>query len=246
MVNEYKLSVKYLKENFNYKNFCKEMDLLVDLRSKDEELWRLAPEITRYIVYHSLFNKLFKFNTIQEVGNETKEDIDWENNQNKIDSDYFDKKNLKLRKWMFNELCKGTLFEEINSNFKLIYHFPMSWDETLIFSKFNKRYYHFSFLPSYDDSYTKVITDVASCSHRVRNYFDTKLSKKEFFDKILEEHRRDGNLLIKGRDDIFFEDINNENLNYWHILSYDNFDEDAWDAQGEEERLKMKKKGLIK
>ena len=42
------------------------------------------------------------------------------------------------------------------------------------------------------------------------------------------------------------EDVNNEDINYWHILSYDNFDEDAWDAQGEEERLKMKKKGLIK
>ena len=114
------------------------MDLLVDLRSKDEELWRLAPEITRYIVYHSLFNKLFKFNIIQEVGNETKDDIEWENNQNKIDSDYFDKKNLKLRKWMFSKLCKGTLFEEISSNFKLIYHFPMSWDETLIFQNLIK------------------------------------------------------------------------------------------------------------
>ena len=38
---------------------------------------------------------------------------------------------------------------------------------------------------------------------------------------------------------IMGEDCQKESL-------YDNFDEDACDAQGEEERLKMKKKGLIK
>jgi len=206
------LNIAFLKKNFKVKNFCKELDYLVDLKKTDEKLWREMPEISRYIVYYSFFNKVAKFNTVQKVGNETKDDIEFEQNYSNVDEDYFSEETFMLRELMFDMLCDGVLFEYLSDNFKLIYHFPIWQYETLVFSKFNKRYYHFSFFPEADIETGYEFPDVLKASHRVENYFDKKISKKQFFDKILDEFR-DKNSgaggLIKGRDDEFFEDRKN-------------------------------------
>ena len=56
-----------------------------------------------------------------------------------------------------------------NDNFKLIYHFPIWRYESLILSKFNNRYYHFTYFPDEDIETGRIQEDVLKSSHKVVN-----------------------------------------------------------------------------
>ena len=238
-MSKFDLSISTIKKNFKVINFCENLDYLVHLKSENYELYREQDEIYKYIIYFSFFKKVSLLNTVLEVSDD--EDInEFDADYTTLDKEFLNKKSLKLRSIMFKKLIDSSLLEYLNDNFKLIYHFPIWRYESLILSKFNNRYYHFTYFPDEDIDTGRIEKDVLKSSHKVVNYFDEKISKKEFFDEILSQFREGGGL-IKGRDDEFFEDKKNKKINYWHKLSYDNFDEDAWHLQGEKAQKKKPK-----
>ena len=66
--------------------------------------------------------------------------------------------------------------------------------------------------------------------HHVIEFYDKKISEKDFFNYILQYYREDvlgfnDGKLIKGRNEEEFQDLYNKKLNYWYKLAYENYDE---------------------
>ena len=64
-MKRYELSLNFLKNNFNYKNFCEDLNFAYEKNHKDYP-------IDEIILHHSIFDKVGKFNTIQEVDEKKK------------------------------------------------------------------------------------------------------------------------------------------------------------------------------
>ena len=215
-----------MRKNFKVENFCNELDYLVGLRSENFDLYKEQVGIYKYLIYFSFYKKVPLFNTVLEVDDTS----DFEKDYHILDKEFNSKKNSKIREEIARKIMDGSLFEFMSDNFKLIYHFPMDYfTQSLIYSKFNKRYYHIYFFPYFAEKDGQK-PDVNEGSHEIINFYDQKISKKDFFNDILKHYRDEdlgfeGGTLVKGRDDQLFQDLNDKNINYWQKIAYDNYDE---------------------
>ena len=218
--------INILKKRFDFKRFCKELDYLADLRIENFKLYNDQVGIYKYIIYFSFYKKIPLLNTVLEVDDTS----EFEKDYHILDKEFCDKKNLPIRINITKKIFDGSLFEFMSNNFKLIYHFPMDYfTSSLVYSKFNKRYYHIHFFPLFTEKDGQK-PDVIHSKHQVINYYDNKISKKAFFNEILDHFRVEdlgfeGGTLVKGRDDELFRDKKNKKINYWHKLAYENYDE---------------------
>ena len=80
-MKRYELSLNFLKNNFNYKNFCEDLNFAYEKNHKDYP-------IDEIILHHSIFDKVGKFNTIQEVDEIKEDEKDWSENSDKISKDF--------------------------------------------------------------------------------------------------------------------------------------------------------------
>ena len=136
-MKRYELSLNFLKNNFNYKNFCEDLNFAYEKNHKDYP-------IDEIILHHSIFDKVGKFNTIQEVDEIKEDEKDWSENSDKISKDFYSDKNKDFYDWFIAERNKGTLLPSISENFELIHNFNIgTLNYSLIYSNFNKIYYFF-------------------------------------------------------------------------------------------------------
>ena len=221
-MKKYNFNLNILKKNFNFKNFCEELDYLVGLRYENWDLYKEQVGIYKYLIYFSFYQKVPLLNTVMEADDTSEFGKDY----HIIDKEFGSKKNSKIREEIITKIADGSIFEFFNDNFKLIYHFPMNcFVASLIYSKFNKTYYHIAFHP-FD---LKKKKDFDYSLHHVIDFYDKKISEKVFFNDILKYYREDvlgfnDGKLIKGRDEHEFQDLYNKKVNYWRKIAYDNFD----------------------
>ena len=224
-MNKFNFNLDFLRKNFKVENFCNELDYLVGLRSENFDLYKEQVGIYKYLIYFSFYKKVPLLNTVLEVDDTS----DFEKDYHILDKEFNSEKNSKIREEIARKIMDGSLFEFMSDNFKLIYHFPMQCIASLIYSKLNKKYYYIYFYPYFAENDGQK-PDVNEGSHEIINLYDQKISEKDFFNEIL-KHFRDEDLgfedgtLVKGRDDYFFQDLNDKNINYWQKIAYDNYDE---------------------
>ena len=226
-MKKFNFNLNSLKKNFKVENFCKKLDYLVGLRKENFDLYEQQVGVYRYLVYFSFYNKVPLLNAVLETDDVSEFDKDY----HVLDKEFDGKGNFKIREQMARKILDGSLFEFFSKNFKLIYHFPMEYFcQSLIFSKFNKRYYNLFFFPYFSEKRGEKLDVNNSSGHKVIDFYDSKISKKDFFNEILKQFREEdlnfeGGTLVKGRDDSYFQDLNNKKINYWQKIAYDNYDE---------------------
>ena len=136
-MKNYELTLNFLKKNFNYKNFCDDLDFAYEKKHKDYP-------IDEIILHHSIFEKVGKYNTVHNENEKNEEEKDWWENSDKIDKDFHSDKHKDFYAWFIAERNKGTLLPLINKNFELIHNFNIgTMNFSLIYSNFNKIYYFF-------------------------------------------------------------------------------------------------------
>ena len=141
---KYELSINFLKQNFNYKNFCDDINFAFKNEILDYPL-------DTSILNHSIFKKVGKYMTSYESSKVDKEEEDWWENSEKVEEDFFSEKNKTFYNWFIKERNNGQLLPKLNNNFKLIYNLNIgNIFYSLIFSKFNKTYYFFETWDNYN------------------------------------------------------------------------------------------------
>ena len=112
-----KYNLSYFKKNLDVKFLCKEWESSIGVSEGS---------IVSYIIWCTAFSNKIPFIKYTD----------------KLIDDYYNKKNQNFRKWVEKSRDKGELLPKLSDNFKLIYHFPMDSNHSLIYSKFNKTYYY--------------------------------------------------------------------------------------------------------
>ena len=57
-MKKYDFNLNTLKKNFNFKNFCEELDYLVELRYENWDLYKEQVGIYKYLIYFSFYQKV--------------------------------------------------------------------------------------------------------------------------------------------------------------------------------------------
>ena len=155
--------MSYFKKNLDVKFLCNEWESSIGVSEGS---------IVSYIIWCTAFSNKIPFIKYTD----------------KLIDDYYNKKNQNFRKWVEKSRDKGELLPKLSDNFKLIYHFPMDSNHSLIYSKFNKTYYYIQVAYVWDKKKQK--RSNFEEWHVIRKKYKKKMSKNEFFKKIIQYYKK--------------------------------------------------------
>lgn len=170
----FKYNLTYLKKNFNFKNFVK------DLAKNTNNDYALIEDIIWYTAFKKIDTNSYEWNKYAQ----------------KLVDDFYKVKNKKFRLKIHNYEYDGTLFERISDNFKLEVFFDFNIiSHALIKSKYKNRYFHLISLRSWNKKNEPV--NIIQY-HFIEKVFPKKISKIKFFEEIIEKDKKEGNFMMAG------------------------------------------------
>ena len=186
LMKKYQFTLDYFKQNFKYKNFCEALDNAL-INKIDFSLF----PVDAMIVHHAVFDNVGTYGPVKI--DENYKETDWDKYFEKVENEFFNnKKNKKFKDWFLKQLDSGLLLTVLNNNFKLIHNLDVGNQHySLIYSKFNKKYYFFE---SVDEFYI------------IRNSFNKEPSKENII-TIIKKILKDIDSKIELS--LFEEDFNN-------------------------------------
>ena len=184
-MKKYEFSLDYFKKNFNYKNFCEDLDYAINKKIFDYP-------IDSIILHHTIFDKVKKYMVPTKI-DENYVESDWDKYSEKVENEFFNnKKNKEFKDWFLKKRDSGLLLTSLNNNFTLIHNLNIEIQYfSLIYSKFNNKYYFFETWEEW---------------HIVRDSFNKEPSKENII-TIIKKIYKDADPKIELS--LFEEDFNN-------------------------------------